>query len=218
MEQKNAKILAKEKNFTLQPHKPLYDKPVVAFIISVIAILISIGGLGFTYLAYNLSIIEHRQTRSLILKGTFDESGTTAHIAPVSDSNYFMHGQVIYPTLIYNEINLVKSSGKLWHLDKIQQKLIELTTGMKTEQGDIQSFSFGVPIIIISYYASNGMTYTDKSLYTLDATAYLESKQGATPNVLMTSITFIRHDSDIDQSYIDKINKGTKIVIPYQKL
>ncbi|MBE8717193.1 hypothetical protein [Cellvibrio polysaccharolyticus] len=194
--------------------KKLIENPISAFIGSMIAVAMSILSLVFAHQAHQLSVLEFKQERYLILKGTFKDEGKSVYVASASNESYFLKGEVFFPPLIHEYSAPIDSSGKFWHMGSVMHELQELTLKHVQPESGVVKFSNGdIPIIIKSYYASKGEAYTDVSLYMLGMEVFIEDKEYSRPRITLNSLSFVQRldpNIPINQAQLNDFvnNKG----------
>jgi len=197
--------------------------PVYALIGSVVAFVISIIGLVFAYQSYELSSLQFKQERLLILKGIFDDKGQRMHVVSAADHVHFLRGEAYFPHAIHKAPVPIDSSGMFWHMGAVVPE-IETFIGkkIKPKEGYIQLSDSYIPIIINSYYATKGEAYTDMSLYMLGIRMQLSDEEYSTPKITLTSLSFINHldnEHPITPAMLDDIlNNAKELRIPARSL
>ena len=172
--------------------KILLKNPYTALLSSSLAVVLALIGLYFSYTAYRLSIEEYRQERLLILRGKVVESGQTLSVESVTDSSYFLSGEMFLPPSIYKNKVPISSSGEVWHLGSVFFELENWSLNqVKPKTGHVQVTDGSLPVLIKSFYAAKGISYTDVALYMLDLTAVLNEGEHSRPKIKITGLTFV---------------------------
>ncbi|WP_029913271.1 hypothetical protein [Pelobacter seleniigenes] len=174
--------------------KALAENPLAPLIISLIAAIISLVGLTFAYQAHELSVLQYKQERYLILKGSFGEKGDEIQVTSATSESHFLEGEVYFPPSIYADPTPIDSSGKFWDMGSVLYELENhILKRVKPEDGTIKMLTNKIPIIIKSYYASKGESYTDVSLYTLGMISQINDGKYSRPIITLNSLNFIAH-------------------------
>ncbi|EIV1855708.1 hypothetical protein ACWOGY_004296 [Vibrio vulnificus] len=186
-------------------------------LISIFAVFISCISAFFSYQANQLAIAQYKQERLLILKGVFSgEDKFSMSVVPISDSAHFMKGQVVFPSKIYGEPAPIASDGQVLRMGAVMFDLEELfLESVKPESGFVKIADREVPIIITTYYASNGIGYTDTSLYMLGMQIVLGEEEYARPEIDLNSLSFIMRFDDqesIPNGLLDDLLSGKKYI------
>lgn len=169
-----------------------------ALYLSSAALCISLVGLFISGASYAISKKEYTQERWLILKGSSDEKFNELIIQPVDEDAYFMYGNVIFPSKVLTEPAQIESDGKMWAMGTLRYRIGELIREKYSADKDTSNIiDLSVPIVIQSYYASNGQSYTDKSLYTLNLRIVLTIENIYAPDITFRGLYFVdRLDPD----------------------
>ncbi len=173
--------------------KSIFENPILSFAGSIIAVVISIIGLVFAYQAYELSVLQYKQERLLILKGVFGGKGKSFSVASVTDQAHFLRGEAYFPPSVHNAPAPIDSSGMVWHMGSVVNELEEfIGEKVKSKEGFVQISNGDIPIVIKSYYAIKGEAYTDTSLYMLGMQVQIGEKEYSAPEVSLNSLNFIQ--------------------------
>ncbi|RON34430.1 hypothetical protein BK661_10140 [Pseudomonas frederiksbergensis] len=192
----------------------------VSALASVFAILISIKSCQVSNDAFDLASAEYIQGRSLLLTAEFSENNESIKLKPTNDEITFLTGTVTFPSEIYGEAVPVSSSGALWRMGAITPNLQDYALKKAPrETGLIKAQSLTIPIIIDSYYAVKGDTYTDRSLYLLRYDAFIHEDLYKQPSLYFRGLLFSLRESQLqklDADLLKKIiNNEMRVIMPY---
>ena len=188
-------------------------------LISIAATVISLIGLVFGYQANELAKAQYKQDRMLVLKGMFSETDNTSiKVQAISDNAHFQRGVLFFPPSIHQKEVPIDSNGKFWHMGLVTGELEDFFLDVvKPEEGIMKISNGDIPIIIKSYYVSNGIAYTDESLYLLGMQVTLNDKEYSRPEIRYNSLSFVERNEDngINQNVLDSmIESKSGIYIP----
>lgn len=197
-----------------------FTVPSVTLISSLVAIVVSFIGLSFSYQANELAIEQYRQARLLVLKANFkEETDFDISVEPFGDKAFFMKGQVTFPSSIFDQPVPIDAAGRFLYMGSISHNIKEdFIKKTKPEEGVYKMSEQQIPIIVKSYYVSNGVSYTDTSLYLLGLQLTLADDEYSYPNIDFISFVFIKRykaEDGISVQDLDKLQSGEySIILP----
>lgn len=191
------------------------DDPIatIALLVAVLSLIVSVRSCAVSEKAAAESHIQFQQDRQLVLKGKFTDphpfgcSGVQA--LPITDGFQFQGGSAFLASKIYPQPievspdgNFVFAGDPCSALSKFSARLMRPKPGFESVgQGDI-------PIIIRSFYAVKGDSYTDVSLYLLHTTIGVQSDQDSQPIIIFSGLSFVRRmpaNEPVDIQLLDKL-------------
>ncbi|EJG0029115.1 hypothetical protein HUO05_06430 [Vibrio alginolyticus] len=189
----------------------------ITLVSSLLAVVVSFIGLAFSYQANELALEQYRQARLLVLTANFDkENDFDILVEPVDDKAHFMKGQVTFPSSISEEPSPIDSKGRVFYMGTISHNIKEaFLKDTKPEDGVYKMATQEIPIIVKSYYVSNGVSYTDTSLYLLGVQLTLMDDEYSYPTIEYSSFSFIsryKNEDDITVKVLDKILSGEYVI------
>ena len=136
--------------------------------ISILSIIISSIAAFYTYKSYDINYKQYKDDQLIVLNGKF-ENDTTLYVSSI-DEKKFIKGKLFFPSSITNESVEINNDGFVRGMGSFLLKLKNIISKKYKYKKDYISISdIRIPIVIYSYYASNGNSYTDFSLYTIEA-------------------------------------------------
>ncbi len=203
--------------------KPSYlNNPTIANIAAFIAIVISVAGLYFAFMAYELSLTQFTQQRLLVLIGEFGDKENNITVTSLNDNTKFLKGTAFFPSEIHKEPVPIDGEGNFWHLGTIRHELqTHSKKRMPAEAGVVKISDGQLPLLITSYYVTNGEAYTDNSLYMLGVQIQVNGKEYEQPIIRFKNLTFIKRikkdqifgQTELDQLF-DRMGQGKGAFIP----
>lgn len=136
-----------------------------------LAIGISILALFVSGLTLAVNYAGYLEERALILKADFFEKKGfwSIVVQPVSKDSHFLIGEAFFPESLVNEPVKIDCTGEFRWMGTIQRKYEEIIIKrFQSKKGYTQIGEGVIPLLIRSYYAAHGKTYSDISLYYLD--------------------------------------------------
>lgn len=193
----------------------------VSALAAVLAVFISIKSCQVSNDALALASNEHIQDRTLILTANFSENNDGITLKPTNAEITLLKGVVTFPPEIYAEAIPISSSGELWRMPVIISSLQNyVLKKVPRANGVIKIQSSQIPVIVESYYAAKGDTYTDKSLYFLGYDSFVYEDKYKSPPIHFRELVFALRETNeknvISPDDLDKIiNKQSFVRMPY---
>ena len=198
------------------------NSPKIANVAAFLAIIISIAGLFFAFKAYELSLTQYTQERLLVLTGVFGSKEDTITVTSINNNTKFLKGKAIFPTEIHKEPVPIGPKGDFWHLGTI---MFELQTHVRkkipAEEGVVKISEGQIPLIISSYYVTNGEAYTDNSIYMLGVQIQVNEKEYQQPIIRFKNLSFIKRIKNIStfgsaelDDLFNNMGQGSGVFIP----
>lgn len=176
---------------------------------AVIALFISIKSCQVSNNALNLAGDEYIQERTLILTANFPDSDDGITLKPTNAEITLLRATVTFPPEIYAEAVPISSNGELWRMGGIIPSLQSYVLKKVPRENDvIKVQSSQIPVIVDSYYAAKGDTYTDKSLYFLGYDASVFEDTYKSPSIHLRDLVFaLRETNENNEISPDVLNK-----------
>lgn len=151
--------------------KSRFDHPVLLFFFSLSAFVISLAGGCVSFWSYKITQRQFIQDRLLLLKaeiGGINDEFKELTINPINEDAHFLEGEAYFPIKLSEKVNEIQANGKVWGMGSFQFNLKNyLKNRFKSDADHVTVGAINLPIILKSYYASKGDTYTDVSLYNM---------------------------------------------------
>lgn len=192
---------------------------------SKLSICISIFSLCISILAIAISYASYREERELILKAKFSKKDSFRSIVvqPISTESHFLIGEAFFPESLVNEPVKIDCSGNFRWVETIYHQCEDIIIKkFKPKKGYIQISEGMIPLVIKSYYAAHGKTYTDISLYYLDI-MFTRGEYEGDISVRFNGLLFAKQFDWNEQKVsihkmLDEIwNSKESVYIPYKK-
>lgn len=164
--------------------------------------------------AYYQTRTQFRQDRQLVLEGAFvDPKGlygcSTIQASPISKEFKFQGGTAYLPPQMYSQVVPIANNGDFMHMGSVCSYLSKYTKTKVSAKKDNVTVGQGVvPLIINSFYAVKGESYTDTSLYVLDTMMIVYDKEYQEPKILFSGLSFVQRlppDAPIDPKALDDL-------------
>lgn len=166
-------------------------------IFNFLAIAISAIALYFSYQSYTLSETQYKENHQLILKGQVNKDDLDIEVKPTDSSKTFLMGNVFFPSFILNQDLQIQPNGSFRGMKTIAQNIKEFVSKNYPKKKDfIQMADMNIPIMIRTYYASNGNTYIDRSIYFINLTFIVSNEEYKSPSLLFNGLVFVKRLSD----------------------
>lgn len=193
---------------------------IISTLAAVVALFISIRSCQVSSEAYRLASAEYVQERTLLLAAEFSKKNDIVKLKPTNNEITFLKGIVTFPSEIYDEPVPVGSNGELWRMSALVSSLENYALKKAPrENGLTKVQSLHIPVIVESYYAAKGDTYTDKSLYFLGYDAFVYEDSYKEPSLHFRELLFALKEShlqSLDADILKKIiNKELRVRMPY---
>ena len=203
-------------------HYSFLNSPKIANFAALIAIIISIAGLFFAFKAYELSSTQYTQERLLVLIGEFGKKENTIFVKSINANIKFIKGQVLFPSEIHEDPVPIGPKGNFWHLGTI---IFELKSHVRkkipAKKGVVKISQGQIPILISSYYVTNGEAYTDNSIYMLGVQIQVNQNKHEEPIIRFKNLSFVKRiknnftfgRTELDDLF-NNMEKGNGVFIP----
>lgn len=188
---------------------------------AVLALFISIRSCQVSNDALALAGNEYIQERTLILTAKFSESNDGITLKPINGEITLLKGGVTFPPEIYSDAVPISASGDLLRMGGIIPSLQNyISKRVPREKGMIKVQSSQIPVIVETYYAAKGDTYTDKSLYFLGYDAFVYEDAYKSPSIHFRDLVFAlretNKENEISPDDLNKIiNNQSYVRMPY---
>lgn len=180
---------------------------ILTLLFSLVAIIISVMSYQVSQNAFNLSEKEFDQDRQIILKGQFTED-FKIKVVPIDQSFHFLKGRAYIPSKIYQDEIPIQGDGNFWHMGSIEFHLNNfIDTTLITEANFITIGEMSIPIVIDSYYAIKGESYSDRSLYSLDLIIQNSNEESKYPTKTPLGLVYLNRLGFDDNDFIKNLDE-----------
>jgi hypothetical protein len=166
-------------------------------IFNVITLVISSLALYLSYQSYDLSKKQYKENHQLILKGQVKKNELDIEVNPTDSSKTFLMGNVFFPSFIASKDIQIQPNGSFKEMKTIEKKIKDFFSNIyPREKGFVQIAEINIPIMIRTFYASNGNTYIDRSIYFINLTFVVSNEEYKDPELVFNGLVFVRRLSD----------------------
>jgi hypothetical protein len=183
--------------------------PILALAISLFSFVISALSFTVTLRGSSISGTQFQQERQLVLAGTFKTKMGIA-VAPIDSAMRFLEGTAYFPPQIFSYPVPVNGNGEFLRMGAVQAALERYIEKMVPKENGYARVSQGekIPIIISSYYAVKGDSYTDVSLYLMGVDFVVLDEPSKGPDLTPVSLSFGQHlpaNQPIKVGFLDEL-------------
>ncbi len=148
-------------------------KWILPFILSIIAIFITLRNCQQTEIALNLNKAEFESERTIILQGKIINENTAIELLTTNENISIQRAIITYPDKLNISKWVVYPPKLIFSLDLLRQRLQNILDKKVRRNKELKNsliinFIDSMPIVIESIYIAKGKSYTDQSLYLID--------------------------------------------------
>lgn len=144
------------------------EKPIEfgALIVAVLSFLFSLYGINVADRAQSSAKQAQEARRSIVLVGDSGENEMSLRVTPIQSDMTFLSGKAYFPSEINEGAVPIDNDGELRWTASLIFALQELAKqNVPPIEGHVIASEGGIPVVIYSYYAFEGVSYEDWSLY-----------------------------------------------------
>jgi hypothetical protein len=194
----------------------LLENPIdiAALLASITALGVSVTSCVISQIAEQRATMQFRQERQLVLTGKFQTpggKGTCSSITavPISQDFKFQEGSAHLPPQLYDKPIPIANNGDFLHMGSVCFDLQTYTkTKIPAEKGSMKIGQGQIPLIIKSFYAVKGDSYTDVSLYVLDTMLIVYEEESDSPSINFDGLSFVQRfpsDAPLNLKLLDEL-------------
>jgi hypothetical protein len=180
----------------------------LSLIISLLAVLIAAAGLYTSRQAFNQTIQQYVEERSLVLSAKFGDAADSLTVTPTDSGFHFMQGAIWFPSVFIAGQQPIQEDGNVWGMATVGFRVAEyVMKKYKAEHGFASVVEIGIPVLIRSVYSTKGRAYTDLSLYELKYSATIVEEKDQPIGPKFVGLTFVAHmnpEGALPQNFLDE--------------